>query len=133
MKTALDSRQGGPRRFPVPVEGATAASVPMTGAIVPKRVTNLHLVREHDRRRARDLSAVALVLAPLALVLLVFAWENVEVIRRGYDFRKIEAARDRLAEENRRLRPGSPRGPRSPTPSAARARRWASSRRAPTR
>jgi cell division protein FtsL len=89
-----------------------AASGPLSwgagdGGIAPvtgKRPSNLHLVREHDKRRARDLSAVALVLAPLAIVLLAFAWENVEAIRRGYALRTLGDQRNILLEENRRLR-----------------------------
>jgi len=76
----------------------------LAAEIVGKRVENRYLVREKDRRRTRDFGAVALVLAPLALVLLVFAWENVEVIRRGYALRRITSAREKLLEDNRRLR-----------------------------
>ncbi len=102
MKSALHQTLADSLLPPAAAErGRTAV---LTGSIVGKRVPNAHLVREKDRRRARDLWAVALVLAPIAIVLLVFAWENVEVIRRGYELRKIGAERERLLEDNRRLR-----------------------------
>lgn len=104
MSTAFDPRPAAPFSPAPAAGGAGGAAAPWTGSIVGKRVSNLHLVREKDRRRTRDLGAVALILAPIAIVLLVFAWENVEAIRRGYELRKIGAERDRLLEENRQLR-----------------------------
>ena len=69
-----------------------------------KRIQNLHLTRERDRRRGRELATFLLTGLPIACVFLAFAVLHVETVRAGY----AREARTRLAtelpEENRRLR-----------------------------
>jgi cell division protein FtsL len=69
-----------------------------------KRVENLHLTRERDRRRGRELATFLLVGLPVACALLAFAALHIETVRVGY----LREARQRtlaeLNEESRRLR-----------------------------
>ena len=69
-----------------------------------KRVENLHLTRERDRRRGRELATLLLAALPAACALLGWAALHVETVRVGY----VRGARTRkhaeLFEENRRLR-----------------------------
>jgi hypothetical protein len=75
-----------------------------------KPIDNTHIVRERDRRRNRELLAVLSLGVPIGLFLLLFAWQNLEVIRLGRettrlqkiykdteaDHKALEAERDRL-------------------------------------
>ena len=69
-----------------------------------KRVENLHLTRERDRRRGRELATFLLVGLPVACALLAYAALHIETVRVGY----LREARQKqiaaLNEENRRLR-----------------------------
>ncbi len=69
-----------------------------------KRVQNLHLTRERDRRRGRELATFLLAGLPVACAFLLYAALHVETVRIGYarEARLKEAVQ--LAEENRRLR-----------------------------
>lgn len=68
-----------------------------------KQVENLHIVRERDRQRFRELLAVISLGVPIGLFLLLFTWQNVEVIRLGREATRLEATRDELEKENRKL------------------------------
>ena len=69
-----------------------------------KRVENLHLTRERDRRRGRELATFLLVGLPVAFVLLAYAALHIETVRVGYA-REARARRVlELDEERRRLR-----------------------------
>jgi len=69
-----------------------------------KRVENLHLTRERDRRRGRELATLLLAGLPVACALLVYAALHIETVRVGY----AREARVRrvleLDEQNRILR-----------------------------
>jgi len=69
-----------------------------------KRVENLHLTRERDRRRGKELATFLLIGLPIAAALLIYAALHIETVRVGY----VREARARtvteLTEENRRLR-----------------------------
>jgi len=69
-----------------------------------KRVENLHLTRERDRRRGLELATLLLAALPAASALLGWAALHVETERVGY----VRGARTRkhaeIFEENRRLR-----------------------------
>jgi hypothetical protein len=71
--------------------------------IQSKRVENLHLTRERDRRRGRELATFLLAGVPIAAALLIYAALHIETVRVGY----VREARVRtvaqLREENRRL------------------------------
>jgi hypothetical protein len=69
-----------------------------------KRVENLHLTRERDRRRGRELATLLVAFLPVACALLVYAALHIETVRIGY---AREARLRRVVEldlENRRLR-----------------------------
>jgi hypothetical protein len=69
-----------------------------------KAIENAHIVRERDRERFRELLAVLLLAAPVALFLLLFTWQNLEVIRLARRATELRAAREELVERNRDLR-----------------------------
>lgn len=68
-----------------------------------KPIENLHIVRERDRQRFRELLAVISLGVPIGLFLLLFTWQNVEVIRLGREATRLEATRSDLERENRKL------------------------------
>ncbi|HXO19230.1 MAG TPA: cell division protein FtsL [Thermoanaerobaculia bacterium] len=67
-------------------------------------VVNTYLVRERDRRRLRELAAVALVVLSLGSGLLTYTWMHLEVLNTGYRIGDLERRLRELAEEERRLR-----------------------------
>jgi hypothetical protein len=69
-----------------------------------KRVENLHLTRERDRRRGRELATYLLAGLPMACALLVCAFLHVETVRVGYAREARLKLYLQLDEENRRLR-----------------------------
>ena len=69
-----------------------------------KRVENLHLTRERDRRRGRELATFLLVGLPVACALLVYAALHIETVRVGYLREARQKTMTELTEENRRLR-----------------------------
>jgi len=69
-----------------------------------KRVQNLHLTRERDRRRGRELAAFVLALLPVACAFLLYAALHIETVPVGYAREARTKAVNELTEENRRLR-----------------------------
>lgn len=69
-----------------------------------KRVQNLHLIRERDRRRGRELATFLLAGLPVACAFLVYVFVHVETVRVGYARQARVKAATELLEENRRLR-----------------------------
>ena len=69
-----------------------------------KRVQNLHLTRERDRRRGRELATLLLAGLPIAVALLVYAALHIETVRVGYAREACQKTMSELTEENRRLR-----------------------------
>ena len=69
-----------------------------------KRVQNLHLTRERDRRRGRELASYLLLGLPIAFGFLLYAALHVETVRVGYAREARARHALRLTEENRRLR-----------------------------
>ena len=69
-----------------------------------KRIENLHLTRERDRRRGRELATFLLAGLPVACALLGFAALHVETVRVGYLREARQATMEELNEDNRRLR-----------------------------
>jgi hypothetical protein len=55
-----------------------------------KPIDNTHIVRERDRQRNRELTAVLFLGAPIGLFLLLFTWQNLEVIRLGRDTTRLQ-------------------------------------------
>jgi hypothetical protein len=75
-----------------------------------KPIDNTHIVRERDRRRNRELLAVLSLGIPIGLFLLLFTWQNLEVIRLGRETTRLqktwkdtEAAHKALEAERDRL------------------------------
>jgi hypothetical protein len=75
-----------------------------------KPIDNTHIVRERDRRRNRELLGVLSLGIPIGLFLLLFTWQNLEVIRLGREttrlqknFKDTEAAHKALEAERDRL------------------------------
>ena len=69
-----------------------------------KRVENLHLTRERDRRRGRELATFLLAGLPVACALLAYAALHIETVRVGYLREARQKTMAELTEENRRLR-----------------------------
>jgi len=69
-----------------------------------KRVENLHLTRERDRRRGRELATFLLAGLPVACALLGWVALHVETVRVGYARGALARKHSELFEENRRLR-----------------------------
>ena len=69
-----------------------------------KPIDNAHIVRERDRQRFRELLAVFSLGVPIGLFLLLFTWQNLEVIRLGREATHLQKVRKEIDEENKRLR-----------------------------
>jgi hypothetical protein len=55
-----------------------------------KSIENTHIVRERDRRRNRELLAVLFLGVPIGLFLLLFTWQNLEIIRLGRETARLQ-------------------------------------------
>ena len=55
-----------------------------------KPIDNTHIVREKDRQRNRELLAVLFLGVPIGLFLLIFTWQNLEVIRLGREATRLQ-------------------------------------------
>lgn len=69
-----------------------------------KTIENVHIVRERDRERFRELFAVLALGVPVALFLLLFTWQNLEVIRLGREATRLQKSRTVIGDENKNLR-----------------------------
>jgi hypothetical protein len=69
-----------------------------------KSIENTHIVRERDRQRFRELLAVFSLGIPLGLFLLLFTWENLEVIRLGREASTLQTLHKDLENTNKNLR-----------------------------
>jgi cell division protein FtsL len=68
-----------------------------------KSIENAHIVRERDRRRFRELLAVVSLGVPIGLFLLLFTWQNLEVIRLGREATHLQTVRKQIDDDNKRL------------------------------
>ena len=68
-----------------------------------KPIENAHIVRERDRRRFRELLAVLSLGIPIGLFLLLFTWQNLEVIRLGRQATELQQQRKHIEDENKAL------------------------------
>src|SRR6185295_8915478 len=55
-----------------------------------KPIDNTHIVRERDRQRNRELLAVLFLGVPIGAFLLLFTWQNLEVIRLGREATRLQ-------------------------------------------
>jgi cell division protein FtsB len=69
-----------------------------------KPIENTHIVRERDRQRFRELIAVLFLGVPIGLFLLLFTWQNLEVIRLGREASRLQKQRAALEDQNKNLR-----------------------------
>ena len=68
-----------------------------------KTIENSHIVRERDRQRFRELLAVLSLGIPIGLFLLLFTWQNLEVIRLGHEATRLQKSRKELIDSNKSL------------------------------
>ena len=68
-----------------------------------KPIENAHIVRERDRRRFRELLAVLSLGLPIGLFLLLFTWQNLEVIRLGRKATELQQQRKQIEDANKAL------------------------------
>jgi len=68
-----------------------------------KPIENAHIVRERDRRRFRELLAVLSLGIPIGLFLLLFTWQNLELIRLGRKATDLQQQRKQIEDENKAL------------------------------
>lgn len=68
-----------------------------------KNIENIHIVRERDRQRFRELLAVLSFGVPIGLFLLLFTWQNLEVIRLGHEATRLQKSRKQVEDQNKQL------------------------------
>jgi len=68
-----------------------------------KPIDNTHIVRERDRRRNRELLAVLSLGVPIGLFLLLFTWQNLEVIRLGREATRLQNTLKQTETEHKLL------------------------------
>ena len=68
-----------------------------------KSIDNVHIVRERDRQRFRELLAVLALGIPIGLFLLLFTWQNLEVIRLGHEATRLQKQRKQIENGNKAL------------------------------
>jgi cell division protein FtsL len=68
-----------------------------------KPIENSHIVRERDRKRFRELLAVLGLGVPIGLFLLLFTWQNLEVIRLGHEATRLQKKKQEIENANRAL------------------------------
>jgi cell division protein FtsL len=74
------------------------------GLLLPKLIDNAKVVREHDPRASRELWALVLLVGCLVAGLGLYAWPHLERRRVGLETQQMDRERERLLEENRKLR-----------------------------
>jgi hypothetical protein len=68
-----------------------------------KPIENTHIVRERDRQRFRELLAVLSLGIPIGLFLLLFTWQNLEVIRLGREATRLQKNLKDIEAEHKSL------------------------------
>ena len=68
-----------------------------------KPIENTHIVRERDRQRFRELIAVAGIGLPIGLFLLLFTWQNLEVMRLGHEATRLQKQKKEIENSNKNL------------------------------
>jgi cell division protein FtsL len=69
-----------------------------------KAIDNTRIVREVDPRSSRDLLALLLLAAVLVGGLVLYAWPHLQVRQTTIETERMSRERERLVEENRKLR-----------------------------
>lgn len=73
-------------------------------AVLPKSIDNSQVVREVDPRSSRDLWTLLMVVAALVAGLVLYAWPNLELRQAAAAKQELARERERLLEQNRKLR-----------------------------
>jgi cell division protein FtsL len=68
-----------------------------------KSIENAHIVRERDRQRFRELFAVLTLGIPIGLFLLLFTWQNLEVIRLGHEVTRLQNTKKQIENDHKNL------------------------------
>ena len=68
-----------------------------------KSIENAHIVRERDRQRFRELFAVLTLGIPIGLFLLLFTWQNLEVIRLGHEVTRLQNQKKQIENDHKNL------------------------------
>ena len=68
-----------------------------------KPIDNTHIVRERDRQRNRELFAVLSLGIPIGLFLLLFTWQNLEVIRLGREATRLQKTLQTVEAQHKAL------------------------------
>ena len=69
-----------------------------------KPIENTHIVRERDRQRFRELFSVVVLGLFIAGFLIIFAWQNLSVIRLGHEATRLQQQKKQLENDNKALR-----------------------------
>jgi cell division protein FtsL len=72
--------------------------------LIPKAIDNSQVVREVDPRSSRDLWLLVLLAAALVGGLVLYAWPSLEIRQTTLARELMSKERERLLEENRKLR-----------------------------
>ncbi|HET7452364.1 MAG TPA: hypothetical protein VFL12_06455 [Thermoanaerobaculia bacterium] len=68
-----------------------------------KRVENTRVARERDRRRGRELAALAAAIIPVALALFAYTRFHLQTVQAGYSIDRDRRTVARLLEERQKL------------------------------
>lgn len=68
------------------------------------KVDNSQVVREVDPRSFRDLFSLLVLVAVLVVGLVLYAWPHLQIRQTGMATERMNRERERLAEQNRKLR-----------------------------
>jgi cell division protein FtsL len=68
-----------------------------------KVIDNVHIVRERDRQRYRELRAVLLIGFPIGVFLFVFTFQNLQVIQLGHEATRLQKQRKDVEDANKAL------------------------------
>jgi cell division protein FtsL len=72
--------------------------------LLPKAIDNSQVVRERDPRAGRELWLLLAVVTALVASLVLYAWPSLELRQAAQARARMERERERLIEENRKLR-----------------------------
>jgi cell division protein FtsL len=73
-------------------------------SLLSRKVDNSQIVREHDPRSHRDLAVLFLLAALIVGGLVLYAWPHLQLRHAGIEADQLSKEKDRLLEENRKLR-----------------------------
>jgi len=83
---------------------ARAEAPPLLESLAHKAIDNSKVVRERDPRAGRELWLLLAVVAALVASLVLYAWPSLELRQAAQARARMERERERLIEENRKLK-----------------------------